>query len=134
MTSKYLQCLCLSGELDQRRIPEVYAAVGVLSTRAPDVVKLSEIQSELSIYDPDDVAAYLDSFVNKGLFSRGPQQDGEPTYTMNKYAIYNAPQNREILVYFSPYTQFPTLMQSMYTQSCLFPRGVNSQKGSQTTF
>lgn len=141
-TSKYLQKLAWCGELDSMRDPIVAAIACLLSSnpispsqQVPGLT-MDEIKTTLFDefgYSDSDVETALNLFTAKHLFAtRQPQTTVDPVYIISPTAVYRAPMDYSILIYFDPRTTFPRLGSSVPTGT--FPRGVNPSKGFYTTF
>lgn len=141
-TSKYLQKLAWCGELDSMRDPIVTAITCLLShnpvSPSQNVVGLTSDEIKTTLFDEfgyaaGDVEAALTLFTAKHLFAiKQPQTTAEPVYIISPTAVYRAPMDYSILIYFDPRTTFPRLGSNIPTQ--YYPRGVNANKGTVSTF
>lgn len=154
MTSRYLQALCICGELESRRDPVVMALLNILRHDTEQSIcfaadndfggyTLEELQTALldvSGVLPEVTAARLATWTARGLFKKKFSTELSATvYTFNINSIYAAQGDNQLLVYFSPETVFPWLINSPAAGSSISTtsagtglvdyRKVNTRKG-----
>lgn len=154
MTSRFLQKLALCGELEARRDPVVVHLLNILrydSVSETCVASESgftgytmfELQTALldvSGIAPEVTADRLAKWTARGLFRKDFSIElNEPLYTFESNSINTAQGNPGLIIYFSPCTVFPWLLNapspggSYSVSDAAFPGyKVNTRKGVTT--